>query len=74
MSLELRDRFSCLAEGKAENGETLNNLEDDNVEECWRKVKVAYNETAKKVLGYRKRKIKFGLVRAVGKKLRKGGN
>ena len=56
--LELRNRFSCLAEGEPENGKALNNEEEDNIEGCWRKVKVAYNETAKKVLGYRKRKSK----------------
>ena len=56
--LELRNRFSCLAEGEPENGEVLNNEEDDYVEGCWRKAKVAYNETAKKVLGYRKRESK----------------
>ena len=39
----------------------LNNEEDDNVERCWKRIKVAYNATAKKVLGYRKKKSKVSV-------------
>ena len=57
--LKLRNRFSCLAEEGPENeNETLNKEEDNSLEGCWKRIEVAYNVTAKKVLGYRKRKSK----------------
>ena len=34
------------------------NNNNDNIERCWNNVKTAYSTTAKKVLGYRKRKSK----------------
>jgi len=36
--------------------------EDNNVEGCWERVKMAYSATAKKVLGTEREKVKFGSV------------
>ena len=55
--LELRNRFSCLTEEEIED-EALDNGDYDSIERCWNNVKTAYSATAKKVLGYRKRKSK----------------
>ena len=55
--LELRNKFSCLTEEEIEN-EDLDSGGNDNIERCWNYVKTAYSTTAKKVLGYRKRKSK----------------
>ena len=55
-TLELRNRFSCLQEEDDENEES--NAEDSTVERKWRDFRDAYNQTAEKVLGFRKRKVK----------------
>ena len=55
--LELRNRFSCLTEEETES-EDLDSGGNDNIERCWKNVKTAYSTTAKKVLGYKKRKSK----------------
>ena len=58
--LELRNKFSC---SKIE--ETGDNVEEEtdrrtevnsNIEQCWNSVKEIFNETAKNVLGFKKRK------------------
>ena len=55
--LELRNRFSCLTKEEIED-DALDNGDYDSIERCWSNVKTAYSATAKKVLGYRKRKSK----------------
>ena len=49
--LELRNRFSCL-----EQEDETQTTEQDVIEREWNKIKTAYNESAKEILGYRKRK------------------
>ena len=51
-TLELRNRFSCL------ESEIEAVPEDHVVEHQWKKVKDIYNQTAEKVLGYSRRKVK----------------
>jgi hypothetical protein len=55
-TLELRNRFSCLQVEDDENEES--NAEDSTVEKKWRNFRDVYNQTAEKVLGFRKRKVK----------------
>ena len=55
-TLELRNRFSCLQEEDDEFNDA--NPEGGTVEKKWSNFKDAYNKTAEKVLGYRKRKVK----------------
>lgn len=55
-TLELRNRFSCLQEDGDENDAA--DSEDSTVEKKWSKFKDAYNQTAEKVLGFRRRKVK----------------
>ena len=60
--LELRNRFSCLKIEETEDNEeeeTDRRTEvDGNIEQCWKSVKEIFNETAKNVLGFKKRKSK----------------
>ena len=60
--LELRNRFSCLKIEETEDNEeeeTDRRTEvDSNIEQCWKTVKETFNETAKNVLGFKKRKSK----------------
>ena len=60
--LELRNRFSCLKIEETEDNEeeeTDRRTEvDSNIEQCWKSVKKTFNETAKNVLGFKKRKSK----------------
>ena len=60
--LELRNRFSCLKIEETEDNEeeeTDRRTEvDSNIEQCWKSVKETFNETAKNVLGFKKRKSK----------------
>ena len=55
-TLELRNRFSCLQVEDDESDES--NPEVSTVEKKWRNFKDTYNQTAEKVLGYRKKKVK----------------
>ena len=61
---ELRNRFmiSCLKIEEIEDneeGETYRRTEvDSSIEQCWKSVKEVFNETAKNVLGFKKRKSK----------------
>lgn len=55
-TLELRNRFSCLQVEDDESNAA--NPEDSTVEKKWRNFKDAYNQTAEKVLGYRRKKVK----------------
>ena len=55
-TLELRNRFSCLQVEDVEYNDA--NPEDSTVEKKWSNFKETYNQTAEKVLGYRKRKVK----------------
>ena len=60
--LELRNRFGCLKieeTGDNEEDETDRRTEvDSNIEQCWKRVKETFNETAKNVLGFKKRRSK----------------
>ena len=60
--LELSNRFSCLKiEETEDNGEEETNRRtevDSNIEQCWKSIKETFNETAKNVLGFKKRKSK----------------
>ena len=55
-TLALRNRFSCLEVEEDEN-EVPQSI-DNAVEKKWKNFKNIYNETAEKVLGFRKRKVK----------------
>ena len=46
-----------MTEEEIEN-EDLDSGGNDSIERCWNNVQTGYNTTAKKVLGYRKRKSK----------------
>ena len=60
--LELRNRFSCLKIEETEDNEeeeTDRRTEvNSNIEQCWKSLKETFNETAKNVLGFKKRKSK----------------
>ena len=60
--LELRNRFSCLKieeiEANEEEETDRRTEVDSNIEQCWKSVKETFNETAKNVLGFKKRKSK----------------
>ena len=60
--LELKNRFQCLqAEDEGVTGDMSHDTETDDedlVENEWNKFKVAYNSTATKLVGFKKRKYK----------------
>ena len=76
--LELRNRFSCLKIEETEDNEeeeTDRRTEvDSNIEQCWKSVKETFNETAKNVLGYKKRKSKSWISAKSWEKLKKEEN
>ena len=55
-TLELRNRFNCLQVEDDEYDDAA--PEDSTVEKKWSNFKDIYNQTAEKVLGYRRRKVK----------------
>ena len=56
--LELKNRFSCLAETELDETGNDDTQNAESVEEKWSNIKKAYSETAKSVLGHRERKSK----------------
>ena len=56
--LELKNRFSCLAETELDETGNDDTQSAKSVEEKWSNIKKAYSETAKSVLGHRERKSK----------------
>ena len=52
--IELRNRFSCLAEEEAHNSDD----HAQDVENDWKKIKQTYQKTAEKVLGFQSRSVK----------------
>ena len=78
--LELCNRFSCLKIEETEDNEeeeTDRRTEvDSNIEQYWKSVKEAFNETANNVLGFFKNRerVKVGSAPKVGKKLKKEEN
>jgi len=51
--IELRNRFSCLADEEANNSDDQAQVQD--LENDWKKIKETYQKTAEKVLGFRSR-------------------
>ena len=54
--IELRNRFSCLADDEANNSDDQAQVQD--LENDWKKIKETYQKTAEKVLGFRSRSNK----------------
>ena len=73
--LELRNRFNYLKIEETEDNEeeeTDRRTEvDSNIEQCWKSVKETFNETAKNVIGFKKRKSKSWISAKSWEKLRK---
>ena len=56
--LELKNRFSCLAETESDETGNDDTQSAESVEEKWSNIKKAFSDTAKSVLGHRQRKGK----------------
>ena len=76
--LELRNRFNYLKIEETEDNEeeeTDRRTEvDSNIEQCWKSVKETFNETAKNVIGFKKRKSKSWISAKSWEKLKKEEN